>query len=161
MVDLRLTNLENWIESRFVPFSTLGAQIRSFAIRRLKGTTNARIPIHIVYCSQASGHSVASLDLTLLSNQGANSTPILSLAGIYTSVNTTDVAVYYKLDTTNQICYVSMKMHTANLWASGYLQYVNSLNDEIIFDFDTNTDISSDPSAVKLDLYAPTMALLS
>ena len=157
---MRLTNLENWINSRFVPFATLGAQIRSFAIRRLNGTANARIPIRIVYSSQASGHSVVSLDLTLLSNGGDNNTPMLSATGIYTSVNTSNVAVYYKLDTTNQVCYVSMKMHTTNLWASGYLQYVNSVNDEIIFDFDTNTDISSDPAAVKMNLYAPTMTLL-
>lgn len=167
LVDSRITGIERYINEGVVPFATLGANIRSFAIRRTSGTSNSRIPLKIIFSPQQGSVVPYEITTTLHMAGESNNTPVINAsasiiyAGTLNSGTIPVPSMWFKVDTTNQICYVSINHGVSSTWGNGYIECLLLPKDQMTIDVAYNTDISSDPSAVKVNLYAPTMTLLS
>ena len=161
MVANRITGIERYIREGFVEFATYGAAIRSFAIRRISGTANSRIPLKIFMPVQQSTVIPYEINTTTNNTPVFGHTAYIVYGGILNGTNPPIPKIYYKVDTTNQVCYVSINHGVSSPWSSGIIECLALPKDQVVIDVDYNTDISSDSAAVKVDLYAPTLTLLS
>ena len=163
----RIIGVERYIQEGIVEFATYGAAIRSFAIRRTSGTVNSRIPLRIFMSVQQSTVIPYEITTTLSLAGESNNTPVIGhsayvvYAGILNGTAPPVPKIYYKVDTANQVCYISINHGISSPWSNGIIECVQLPKDQVVIDVDYNTDISSDPDAVKVDLYAPTVTLLS
>ena len=163
----RITGIERYIQEGIVEFATYGATIRSFAIRRKSGTTNSRILLKIFMPVQQATVIPYEITTTLSLAGESNNTPVIghsayiAYAGVLNGTDPPIPKMYYKVDTANQVCYISINHGISNPWSNGIIECLQLPKDQVVIDVKYNTDISSDPAAVKVDLYAPTLTLLT
>ena len=131
----------------------------SFVIKKLK-TTQARYPMRVTIGTQRDLDSPVMLSFNVIL-----SALELSKTGIalykYLVTSTSIPAVWFKSDSTNGLIYVTVEMMSStSMWGSAYIEYYPA-DSEMIITTSGAIDISSDSSATRMDIYAPTMNLLS
>ena len=129
----------------------------SFVLQRMNSST-VKIPMRITIGTQIPQDSPIQIDFNVILQE-----PTLSSTGfaIYKclSVSNSKPKVYYKKDSTNNRCYVTIEMTgQTTMWGRAFMEWYS-------YDLELTTtgavDLSSDTAASQMNIYAPTMELLS